>query len=95
MGEGHLIDEPKGQPIACRCTLHDYATHDALQDAIDEINSQAGKLTGTLTVTGNVAHEVAKCTFLGFELERTFYDGSNVHDWTAFGRLHWIRRAPS
>lgn len=92
-GVSIIADEPKAQPISCRAVLQDHATFEDLQDAIDALQYQQGRLTGTLTVTGTVAREFPKCTFAAFDVERVFKDGSGVHDWCCFGRLVWIRRA--
>lgn len=92
-GVSIIADESKEQMIFCRAVLEDYADLDALDQALGALRFQQGKLTGTLTVSGAIAQEFPKCTFVGFEIERKFYDGSNVHDWCAFGRLVWIRRA--
>lgn len=93
LGVSIIADESKEQPISCRCVLQDYDTLAELETSIDALRFQQGKLSGTLSVTGNLAREYQRCTFVAFDVERIFYDGSGVHDWCCFGRLTWLRRA--
>lgn len=93
LGVSIIADESKEQMIFCRAVLQGYDDLPELDQAIGALRFQQGKLTGTLTVSGDIDQEFKKCTFVAFELERKFYDGSGVNDWCAFGRLVWIRRA--
>lgn len=92
-GVSVIADEPKDQVIFCdEVWLRDYETQQGIKDAIDAIQLQQGKLTGTLFVTGPAELEVPKCTFASFECELEFFDGTGQHGWVCRGRLTWLRR---
>lgn len=95
LGESHLIDEPKGRLLGCDITFTDYSDYSDLEDDMLTLASKAGRLTGTLTQTiGSDSTTFAKCTFLGLTQSPrgAFFDGSGVHGWTLFARLHWRQR---
>ena len=95
-GEQHLIDETKGSFLRCTYNITGGANYAALRTSIDTINVKAGKLTGTLTVTGTVAATFAACTFIGFfPTQPPFLDGSGVNGWCAIGELRWRKRGTS
>jgi hypothetical protein len=93
-GEAHLIGETYGQDLYCTALLFGYNTAALLKAAVKRIRDKQGKLTGTLTVSGNLAQSHAQCTFLEvIEPEPgAQYDGSGQHDWRQRIVLKWRRR---
>lgn len=91
-GEAHLIGETGGRSLTCDYTLSGFASAALLQTAIENINAKIGELTGTLSVSGNMTLTFAGCTFVGFEHQAKFLDGSGVNGWCVHGRLHWRQR---
>eukprot|EP00913_Durusdinium_trenchii_P028459 g26687.t1 len=71
IGESEIRGEPGGRDLTCRMTLRGYASETALIAAFNEIASKANQLTGTLTVTGNLAKTFGNCTFKGVAKSRT------------------------
>lgn len=91
-GESHLVGGLTGRELTCRYLMDGYASRTALKTATDAIHAQTGQLTGTITITGNLARTIPKCTFLGFVHEEGRYDGSGVNGWFVRGLLIWRQR---
>lgn len=93
-GEGNIVGERYGRDLICEVHLTGYASASALKAAIDTIRAKQGKLTGTITVTGNLAQAVTSATFLEVsELPPgVMKDASNVNGWHARCTLRWRKR---
>lgn len=90
-GESHIVDKPKGRELGCRYTMDGFETRAALEAAIKQIHDHQGE-DGTITITGNLARELPKCTFVGFAHGEAFWDGSGVNGWVVRGMLRWRQR---
>ena len=66
-GESHVIDSPKGRILDCRGLLYGFATVADLETAIANIEAQAGKLTGDVTISGSMSRTEPDCTFVGVQ----------------------------
>jgi len=90
-GEKHLIDEQGGRELTCRVWIDGYNTEADLVAALNtNFYQQVGQITGTLTVSGR---SYVKCTFIGYEEEQRFQDGSGVNGYTSIGILRWRQRS--
>lgn len=86
-GEFHLQGRMHGRDLTAWCWPSGYASHAAIQDAIESINSYIGT-SGTMTCTIGTDKTYANTVFDGFELEEDpWYDGSGVNGWQVRGTL--------
>lgn len=96
IGESHIIGETYGRDLSCEYTMRGYATHGALATDLATLAGYQGVLVGDLTMTiGGNTTTFPKCTFIGVSHSPrgAFLDGSGVHGWTLFARLHWRQRS--
>lgn len=93
-GEGQIVGERYGRDMVCRVHLKGYANAAALKTAIQSIRDKQGKLTGTLTVTGNLAQTIASVTFLEIQEPEpgAMRDASGVNGWHQQCVLKWRQR---
>lgn len=93
-GEGALIGETYGRDVECRAHLFGYNSVALLKAAIGRIRDRQGKLTGTLTVTGNLAQVHQEMTFVEViePPPGARYDGSGVNGWHQEIILRWRQR---
>lgn len=76
IGESELRGEPGGRWLQCKMTLRGYSTAQLLISDFNTINSKVNKLTGTLTVTGNLAATYVNCSFKGATREKIIHDAA-------------------
>lgn len=85
-GAAVLLGALHTRELQCWLQLSGYASHDAVQDGIDTINSNINQ-SGTLTVTGATW---TNTIFLGYETtEPPWNDASGVNGWLSFGTLRF------
>lgn len=95
-GEYPLWGGWKGTDLSCWLLLYGFASHAAVQVAIEALDSLKGS-NGNLTVTVNgVADNVKQnVTFLGFEPQddAPWYDAAGVNGWQILGtmRFRWSK----
>ena len=86
-GEYHLQGRLHGRDLTAWLWPSGYASHEALQTAIETFNSYIGAF-GTMTCTIGTAKTFTNCIFDGFEPdEDPWYDGSGVNGWQVKGTL--------
>jgi hypothetical protein len=89
-GERHLTDETKGRNILLPICVWGYETHNDLEAGLTVLWNKKGKLTGNLTIDDTTYPD---CTFVGFQEQRRFYDGSDFNQgWVIVGLLMWRQR---
>lgn len=93
-GEAHLLGDISGRDLTCDFMLSGFGTSALLDAAIKTIEAQMGRLTGTVSLTGNIVTSQPNCTFLAFERGPMMIDGSGVNGWLVRGRLRWRQQRP-
>lgn len=93
-GEGMIVGERYGRDLMCQAHLVGYENAANLKAAIQAIRNKQGKLTGTITVTGNLAQTLQSCTFLEVQEPEpgAMYDASGVNGWHQQIVLKWRQR---
>lgn len=92
-GEVEIRGERGARDLLCHFTLSGFATAAAALIAFKTIEAQTNRLSGTLTVTGNLAAAYGNCTFKGAVRDRIVRDAA-TGTFLFRGVLRWRQLIP-
>ena len=90
VGEYHLMGKLRGRELTAWMQLTGYASHNAIQGALETIATWIGESGTTTWVVGADSKTFANTIFEGFTAEEEpWLDGSGNFGWNCRGELRW------